>query len=286
MALKHNKKKNTGIIYEQLIALMSRLVANKKQKEADIIYEIVLNNFKIGSEILKEKKIFDSLKESQALTKENALKILEQALKQSKNINTQKLEKEKISLINEISLKLDKSFFKIPLKNYKSLASIQIILNEERDGFKFTDPKERVKISNNIINSLCKKTKEEPKQNIDNFTYKILLNKFNKKYQDIINEDQKEILKEWIMYLLSGNQEKFKNLLNIKYEDLNKKVNFEILNEVHKNKPYYELLVETSKTLKNIINSNILEEENIYKFMKFYELIEDLEESKEEYKDG
>lgn len=274
--LNHNKKKNAGIVYEQLVSLVTRLAANKKHTEAKAVVEIVKKHFKKGSLLNKEKKLFDCLTEQYGYDEKTAERILSETVEQAKLISENQLEKEKINLINDINKHVSAELYNIPLKNYKDLASIQILFNETRNGFKYSEPKERIKIQNNILKSLTKPKIIKEDVEIDSFTYKILVNKFNKKYNKIINEDQKEVLKGWLNYLVTSDTPSFQKLLENKIQKVKLALSQHMTSDKHEEEDYTPLLKEAYQETINFDFSTI-DESVVYKVMRYLDVCEDLE---------
>jgi hypothetical protein len=91
-----------------------------------------------NSEIFKELQIFNALHETNIATKEIGHSLLERARDYCKNQKQEQLDKEKEALINEINSSLgDKTFFDKSIPDYKSYASVQVLMNAWRGtGFK------------------------------------------------------------------------------------------------------------------------------------------------------
>jgi RNase P protein component len=279
MALKHNKKKNSLIIYEQLLTLAARLASQKKQNEFDFVVEIAKKHFSPATNIGKEKKILQSLTDSFCRSEQEAISLISECLEEYKVIDSVKLEAEKVGLINEINSKIGADLFKIPIKNYKLFASAQILVNETKNNFAASTPVERNKIKNLLKENFMKK--EAPKEDvaqIDSVTYKILVNKFNKKYGSFINEDQKQILSLWIKYLITENEQVLLPVLQEKVTKIKKIVSKALSEKSNKAADYYEDLKEAEEVLKNK-KIEVLNESVVYEVMRFYDLCDDLEKS-------
>ena len=250
MALKHNKKKNSLIIYEQLLTLAARLASLKKPTEFDFVISFVKEHFSPSTNIGKERKVLQNLTETRCLDESEANQIISECVEEIKLIDSTQLEKEKVKLINEINLNFGADLFKIPIKNYKLYASAQILMNENRNNFSFSLPKERAKIKNLLKENFLQKTgKEELPYEVDNFTYNLLINKFNKKYGSFINEDQKHILSNWIKYQITENDSTIVPVLKEKVKKLQKTINESLSKKDSKSTEYYELLKEAQISL-------------------------------------
>lgn len=284
--LKHNKKKNAGIVYEQLISLITRLAANKQHNEAEFVMEVMKKYYNNKTALGKERKLFSIISESDKLSDKDAHSILTETLDEASKIDHNQLEKEKISLINEINFKLSTSLYDIPLKGYKSYASAQILFNEARQNYKYTTPKERTKLKNSLLKTLTEgRGDKKDDVKVDNFTYKVLVNKFNKKYSKLISEDQRAILKEWVIYLTSGNKDRLVSVLTEKTGKIKKALNKHINEEKHKDSDYGGMLKEAYSKVSSTTFDDV-DEEKVYEVMKMFDVCEDLDlVIKEEFRD-
>lgn len=277
---KHNKKKNARIVYEQLMVLATRLSLTNHHKESKYILSIVKEHFHPSTQLGKEKKLFDAILQTKTSSPSDAEAILAEVLTEARCLDEKRLEKEKIDLINRVMNEVGKDLFSIPLKDFKLTASAQILFNEMRNNFKFSSPTERVKIKTLILENMKKEEKEEFSYDMDNFTFNILVEKFNKKYSGVMNEDQKEILKSWIDYLLTEDSKKFKNTINKKLSKVKAELDIQLLTENHHSGDYTEMLQEArNKIGKNV---NLLNEDTVYEVMRYFDLVEDLKEAKNE----
>jgi DUF438 domain-containing protein len=64
--------------------------------------------------------------------------------------------------------------------------------------FNTPSPKEKVILENKIIENMSGTAEESMVQDIDNFSYKVFVNKFNEKYSDGLLKEQKELLGYYI----------------------------------------------------------------------------------------
>jgi protein-tyrosine-phosphatase len=257
---KHNKKKNSCIVYEQLLTLAARLASQKKVNEFDFVVAMTKKHFSPTTALGKERKALQNIVEG-GCSSEDADAIIAEALEEAKSIDPQRLEKEKVALINEIISKIGEDLFKVPIKNYKVFASAQILFNETRNNYHDTTPEERVRAKKVLKENLVKKQLVEEEVEVDNFTYKVVINKFNQKFGPFINEDQKKILSAWIRYLITEDKNVIEPVLKEKIEKIKTVVKSSLKTKGHKASDYYELLKEADEV------------------MRYCDLVEDLEKS-------
>lgn len=274
MAIKHNKKKNTSIVYEQLMIVMANLLAENKHEEFELVKNLVLKHFNKHSNLFREKRIFDSLISFKNEDLRVAEKFLDECLVESSLISPSELENEKVSLINEIINKLGFEIFNIPVKSYKLRASAQFMLNEMRNNLKYSSPEERLKLKLYLVENIKKQEKiNKPIEKIDNLTMKILKDKYIKKYSSILNENQQKILVKWNEFLATQRKDELICFLNEEYKNIYKNLDFYIKKNLQNSN--IDLLKEAREQTKNVklVDAN---EKNIYETMRYWDIIEDL----------
>jgi hypothetical protein len=279
MALKHNKKRNTYIIYEQLLSLASRLSIAKRKNESRFVISLLKECFCKNSLLFQEKKLFESLLEGKEMKEGDAREVIIETLEEASGLSSKILEEEKTRLIQKITSKLSKRFFDMPVKNYKLLASTQILFNESRlNGVKVmhTTPQERTKIKKVLLERMSRPVAKEDDYQVDNFTYNLLIKKYNEKYTKLINEDQRDLLKGWINYSLDKDTKKFNSIIDKKKDKVKTALRSCLLKESVKDNENYTELKEAYDKLSNFSPQSV-KEEDLYQLMKYFDLKEDLE---------
>ena len=95
--MKHNKKRNVGIVYELLLKHISKSLLENNKREAKKAAKIIEKRFgDKNSEIYKEFRLFNALANSKVKNTHTVASILQEAKSAArKNFNFEKLEKEK-----------------------------------------------------------------------------------------------------------------------------------------------------------------------------------------------
>ena len=203
MKLKHNKLRNTGLLFELLVRqITSDTLNNKESKAVDILKKNFNNNL-----IAKEYKIYKALTSSKNLSETKGNIVIDAAIQAHKKLNKNILNRQKYELISQIkeNYNLD-DFFKTKIENYKTLASVYMLFEISQSDR--VDPEKEVKYKFTIMEDICGSSKEVSKDPIlkeyetyDRGTkalvYKLMIQKFNEKYVNL-NEQQKNLLKQYI----------------------------------------------------------------------------------------
>lgn len=208
MEIKHNKKRNIGLLTEFFSRYIAEAFIDGRHDDIQKAKKLWSKHVHANSESFKELQIFNALHETNISTKEIGHSLLERARDYCKNQKQEQLDKEKEALINEINSSLgDKTFFDKAIPNYKSYASVQVLMNAWRGtGFK-GDLSELVQLEETVLGHILT-NKNKPSfdasdvtnEQVDSLVIKIMTEKFNAKYTSIFNEAQKKIIS---LYTLS-----------------------------------------------------------------------------------
>ena len=273
----HNKKRNVGIIYDQIISTLCECHLNNDSESVEKISKIMTENFKKGSQLQKELQFFSSFLKMSNLNDSLSSSIINEAKKACKSHFSQEvLDIEKSKLIKDLNYAFGKGkIFEKKVDNYKLYATIQTLLNEWRneDNFDFSTISEyEIKLNDWLTRD--SNTKEELNESkfkgIDNLTLKIMNDKFNKKYSNVLNEDQKSLIKEY--FASEDNSSIIKAFSNIKNKTILNLNSFKTNNTNTYLKESYNVVLNNIQNL----DESDLSEENLKKFLTVAKLNDEL----------
>ena len=225
MKIKHNKYKNTGILFELLVRkITADTLSSGNSKAAALV-----KKYFTKSELANENKLYQTINNSISLSEGKAETILSTVLDMSKKLDGEKLAKEKYNLIREIKENFDMNdFFGAKIKSYKLLASTYVLLESYSDK-KFANPESiitsKITILEHITSHPDTKMSLSPlveelmslDKGTRSLTYKIMLEKYNTKF-DGLSTEQKEVLKEYIHSATDA--PKLKEFINTKFKGI------------------------------------------------------------------
>lgn len=189
MKNKHNKKRNTGFVFESLIreATLSILKGDAVKQATTI--RILKKHFRADSELSKHFECYRSLYEEQSLAPKIAEKILQEAKMASRLIDPARLFKQQSALIDDINKELSPSVFNNFVPNYKTLATIDQIFSNN------LSPKKRVMLEGALVGNMIKTgAAGDSGDPIDTIALNTFATKFNDKYDTLLDENQKTLL--------------------------------------------------------------------------------------------
>lgn len=283
MKIKHSKFRNTGLIFELLIKQIAADTLNNQDSPA---VDLIKKYYSGNTSLAKEYKLYEFISKNKNVSQSRAESILSTITEVSRRLNQKQLKKEKYNLISEIkeSYNLDE-FFAIQFTNYKPLAALYCLL-EAQNNETLVDPGFLIDNKTTILEHLTssKQDREEVKdtlieeyskydKDVRLLTFKILLEKFNDRYKDLLPE-QKNILKEFITSVNS--QKKLQNLIIEETVKISKKI--EPLSTRVKDEVTRIKLAEVSKAINTPKPIGKIKDSHLVDLMQYYELVNELKQ--------
>tara|TARA_R100001463_G_scaffold123474_2_gene180182 strand:- start:171 stop:1034 length:864 start_codon:yes stop_codon:yes gene_type:complete len=279
MKIKHSKYKNTGILFELLV----RQITADTLKGGDSPAIDILKEYFVKTELGREYKLYESIIKSKVLTESKAILVINSILEINNKLNRKAIKRQKYNLINEIKKSYNlESFFGSKIKNYKELASLYTLI-ESYNADNTIATEQIIDSKLTLLEYLTEKViKPDTKQtvleefssydkDVRTLTYKVLLEKFNSKY-DVLSNDQKQILKEYINSVDSTPD--LRNFYNIKITEL--KSTLSKINKLVKDKVTQIKITEVSKFLTELKKTDKVGDDNLVDLLRFYELIQEI----------
>jgi len=279
MAIKHSKYRNTGILFELLVRQTTSDLLNNQDSKAVKILKKHFTNTELG----KEYSLYSAFVTSPKLSEAKAEILISTILEQYKKLSHENLSKAKYNLIKEIKKTYNlEDFFKAKIENYKPYASVYTIFESQNSPS--SDTKQIVLNKINLLEHITQesiKDMQAPQSMVEELmnedkeirllTYKLLVEKFNKKYQGL-SERQKSVLKEYVASISdSTNLRKF---LNEKLKEIKQ----ELIEQTQKvqDKVTKIKTQEVIKFIKPLKEGIAIKDETITGLLQYYELIDEL----------
>ena len=279
MKIKHNKYKNTGILFELLVRKLTSDTLNESTSAAATL----VKKYFTKTELAKENKLYQTINNTVNITESKAETIISSVLEISKKLNKEQLNKDKYNLIKEIKNNFDMNdFFKAQIKDYKKLASTYVLF-ESYSNPKVLNPELIISSKINLIECLTSQPDAkisltplvEELTKLDKGTravaYKLMLEKFNNRFKDL-NSEQKQVLKEYINS--AADAPKLKEFINNKFTSILK----ELSTSVGKVKDAATVIKiqEVIKLVTPIIESKSIKDDHLVALLQYMELSKEM----------
>lgn len=281
MKIKHSKYKNTGLIFELLVKQVAADTLSRKDSPA---VKIIKKFYTGNTSLVKEFKLYDFVIKNKGVGARKAETILSTIIEISRKLDTVSLKKQKYELIKELKAHYNlEEFFSIKVDSYKPLAALYCLL-EAQNTADLVDPNVFVDNKTTLLEHLTQNTQSQGRvkdalieeyskydKDLRLLTYKILLEKFNNQYKDLLPE-QKNILKEFITSVNST--ARLRNIVNEEMESLKSQISEmkkKITDDIVRIK-----LEEIQKTITPIKNTQKVDDTHLVNLMQYYELVNEL----------
>ncbi|MAR20826.1 MAG: hypothetical protein CMD25_02000 [Flavobacteriales bacterium] len=278
--VKHNKIKNTAILYELLSRQITVDVLNDTKNSPAV--KIFKEFFNKNTELGKEYELYRIITEKKYSQESHAVKLLEAVISSRQRLSNRRLNNEKYNLIKTIKENYNvKDFFNTRLPNFKVFASIYKVfgISENPNPIETTDSTitlvEHItsKPKNDKGKSKVMENLSEQDKDLRLLTYQLLVDKFNSKYKSL-NESQKDLLKEYINNLSNTNSlNEFVNSEIVKIKSTLKKYVVKVDDDITRIK-----LEEAINHIDTLVPSKVVKDKNIISLMRYYELIKELKD--------
>jgi len=206
--VKHNKIRNTGLLFECLLRQITSDVLNKDNNSKAV--SIVKDKFNENTELGKELALYNILITKKFKSDSKADYFINEVMKTRGDLNNSTLRREKYNLIKEIQSNYDlQKFMSSKVPNYKVFASIYKLFE-----YNTLSPDEKTESFFNIVEHVTTEDKSiklsetvhtlPDDEDLRILTYRTLLEKFNQKYTKLSGA-QKNLLREYINNISNTN---------------------------------------------------------------------------------
>jgi len=281
MKVKHSKFRNTGLIFELLVKQIASDTLNNRDSAA---VKILKKYFTGKTALAKEFKLYEFIAKNKNISQSKAEAIVSTITEISRRLDQKELKESKYNLISDIKENYNvEEFFSIQVRDYKALAALYCLL-EAQNNADLVDPTVLVDNKTTILEHLTSSPQKEADvkdtliedyakydKDLRLLTFKILLEKFNDKYKDLLPE-QKNILKEFITSVNSNAR-----LRNIVNEELTK-ISSDVRDLVKKVKDEVVKikLEEVAKAIVPISKTEKITDSHLVNLMQYYDLVNEL----------
>ena len=263
---KHNKKRNTGFLFESLVTEMTKSIVEGNKNKAEQIKEILSNTFYNHSVLSRELDCYRSLLETKNLDTYTAEKMLFQAKKKHEELPHSEIFAAQTMLIKNINETLSPRVYNNFVPNYRSYATLAQVFNTK------TSVKRRVLMEKQILEFLTSSPTQEPAmKSVTSLVVQKYVQLFNTKYSDLLAE-QKSLLSKYVVSI-GDNYPDFLVYLNEELKRITTAVQDSLnLQEVKEDS---EMLSNTHKLIKEIdtINFQNINEKTLLKILKLQALV-------------
>jgi len=280
--VKHNKRRNSGLLYEFLTRKISEALVEGDNKKSSTVLKILKKHFKSGSELYSEFRIINALMKTSVTSEAVAYSIVNEAKTAIQKHDVSMLDKQKSYLIKHINYTInDPLFYDQPIAEYKTYATIQTLINEWRkSGDK--DLKLIAEHEMALVKWLLSEKAEdndsvlsEHSTGTNRLLVKVMMEKVNEKYGESLTSKQKEVIREYVWSTANDNVERIKNKLNETRDELLKSLDVYVTNQSENGYLISQLNEVRGKVIAEDVSN--VNDELVARFMNYMKLTDEFQ---------
>lgn len=282
--MRHSKFRNTGILFELLTKQVTAdIIAGK---EMSIAKDILYKYFKENTELGREWQLYSTLLNEKIKDDPHAERFFGVVMDARKKLSSKQLTQLKFDLIKEIKSSYPiEEMLKAPVRNYRVLASIYKVFEDVSSSDCKFDVNEVYQAKNCIVEHIVDKPKSQHSEDelisyyqtqtedIRLLTYKLLCEKLNEKYDSVLDEEQKSVLREYICNVANTNN--FDVFVKQRVSEIKSSLN-EVVGKIKDSSVMQIKIREVVNQLDKINPSKVVKENHIMVLLLGYELVKEI----------
>jgi len=280
--MRHNKKRNSALLYEFLIRHISKCLVEGKKDDAKKAVALSTKYFSEGTPLRGELSLFSTVLKANVKSKDSATRIMDAICDNAQRMNVRLLDEQKSKLIRDINYTFkQEDFYDAKIPNYTVYASLQTLLNEARNKKKTLNIVDRVKIEERVSDYLTRipPVQEDPLKVNPNYSttvYNFLMQRFHRKYEGKLNESQKRLLTQYALYLISNKQEVLKESVSKEIGKIRNSLLAVKDDLLKKDSDLMGKITECRKKFSSFVVNEITEQK-ILEILQYMKLVEEVE---------
>ena len=275
MKVKHNKKRNVGLIFAQLSQYISEALVEGKMQKAKKAIDILQKHFVPGTELFKEFRLFRAMMITEVPSSSLATSIISEAKGAAKGLDIKVLTQQKSALIKDINYILaEGSFYDRRVSDYKQFATIQTLLSQWRSVS--PDLVVSSRFEGELHSHLLKEKTGESLDDLktpeaNKLVVEIMHNKIEEKFSQSFTEGQRSLLREYVFS--EGRNSDFKEKLkNVKRTTLASLSDYSLICE----NAILGKQINEVKTAVQALDVEKFDDDSISKYLTLMKLAEEL----------
>ena len=192
--MKHNKKRNTGFIYETLVRELTKSILDKNSERKLKVTTILKEFFSKGQILAEELQLYTVLLDTHNIERPIAEKILDESKKAHERLDETAIFDAQSRIISAINKGLGSEVWSNFVPNFKALASVDAIFSPK------TTVKQKVLFEQSAVERMIDAdvlAESKEMQPLDALSYQTFIKKFNNKCGTLLQEQQ-DLLNRYI----------------------------------------------------------------------------------------
>lgn len=215
---KHNRKRNSGLVYEFLVRQLGTALVEKDRGEYDRTLGIIRKYYGEGTVLDGERELFEVVRSTRGVTEQVARQVLAEVQKHARAMDAKKIDIKKSNLIKEVNYSFGQDFFsrhRVP--EYRLLASIQMVIDACRGPAQLSESVAKIQLEEGLVKYMTSKKSElmtvGDKSQVDALVMRMVAKRFEEKYSRTLAPSQKRLLERYVRYQVTGDRKQLTDFI-------------------------------------------------------------------------
>lgn len=277
--LRHNKKRNLGLVYEFLTREVSSALVAKDRPRAAKALAMIERHLSPGSELFEELSLHRQVMESRGVSEKLARRIVDELKAAGVRFAARagKRDAAKSAMIHEMNRTFGMEVFdRYRIADYTAHASVNILMNRGIDS-RLEEAVDAARVEEHLVEFLTSKPTEPTKfdREASLYAYKTAVGLFEKEYGAELTAPQSALLKEYVRVSLGGNPAPFQRTFAKQRTELKEALKRRRMDEVFKTDTTMATQLDEAIAGLDALDPNL--EESIEKLMLYHNLRKEIE---------
>lgn len=277
--IKHNKRRNLGLVFEFLTREVSNSVVAGDRKKARMAVAIIEKHLSPGTTLFEELSLHRQVMETRGVSERLAKKVIDElkaaGIKFSSNGRNR--ESAKSAMIHEINKSFGQDLFdKYRINDYTAHASVNILMSRGIDS-RIDEAVEAAKVEEHLTEFLMSVpgTPQKFDRDASLYAYKTAIGLFEQEFGKELTSDQSSLLKEYVRVSLGGNPAPFQRAFEKQRKELYEAFNAKKSDQIFRDDK--EMATKLNEAIVELENLDSSKEESVEQLMLFHNIRKEIE---------
>lgn len=277
--LRHNKKRNIGLVYEFLTRTVSEALVAEDRKRAARALEIISKHLSVGSPLYEELSLHRQVMESRGISERLAKRLVDELKAAGIRFagNSARRDAAKSALIHEMNRAFGQEIFdRYRIEDYTAHASVNILMSRGIDS-RIDESVDVARVEEHLVEFLMTPAAGPVKFDRDAslYAYKTAVGLFEQEFGKELTEGQSALLKEYVRVSLGGNPAPFKRTFEKQRNELREVLKFRRNDQVFKDDQEMSARLDEAIAGLDSLDSSV--EESVERLMLYHNLRKEIE---------
>lgn len=214
--MKHNKRRNVGIVYEMLARCISESMLEGSRTTASSAMKVLKKYFGKDQPLAKELAIHQAVMSARGVELPLARRIIAEAMREAAELDRRLCDIKKSNLIKEINYGFGQDFFdRFRIPEYRALASVHLLIQSAGSCKSLTEKIDRATLEESVVKFMCsgvERTRTVVAEGRDSVAFKIASSEFKKVYGKALLPEQVALLEAFNVASMGGERKTYRAL--------------------------------------------------------------------------